>query len=284
MPSIACVNGMFSAPEEARVPIEDRGYLFGDGVYETMRCYQGRVWALDRHLVRLERSLREIAIPTALIPSIREWIDEGARRSGLWDALVYVQVTRGVAPRQHTFSSDLIPNVVMTMRATAGVSEVDRASGVRAITLPDQRWERRDIKSINLLPNILAKQRAHDAGAFEAILVEPDGRVTEGSSTNVFAVFGDTLQTAPSDHHILGGITRDLVLGLARREGIPVQETVFNIDQLRSAREIFLSGTTTEALGVTTLDGSPVADGAVGPITRRLFAAFEECVRGGCDG
>lgn len=284
MPAIACLNGAFSAPEVTRVPIDDRGFLFGDGVYEAMRCYGGRVWALERHLLRLDRSLAAIAIPSECAAPLRDWIQEAMERSQLAEAIVYVQITRGSAPRQHTFTPELSPNVLITVRPTAPVSAVVRAAGAVAICVPDQRWARRDIKSINLLPNVLAKQQAYDAGAFEAIFVEPDGRVTEGSSTNVFAILDGRICTHPADHYILGGITRDLVLGLARRLEMEIREEPFQVEALRAADEVFLSGTTTEVLGVTRLDGAPMGSGSVGPLTRRLQTAFEECVRGKCDG
>lgn len=284
MPSIACLNGVFGAPETTCVPIDDRGFIFGDGVYETMRAYGGRIWALDRHLVRLEGSLREVAIPSDSMPAIRGWIEEAMDRSSLQEALVYAQVTRGVAPRVHTFSSRLVPSVLVTVRPTEAIALSVREAGVTAITVEDQRWARRDIKSINLLPNVLAKQQALDAGAFEAVLVEPDGRVTEGSTTNLFAVFGKELWTAPADHHILGGITRDLVLGLACKLSIPVREEPFSLEQLRKADEIFFSGTTAEVLGVSRLDGAAVGSGKVGAITWQLYEAFRACVRGECDG
>src|SRR6185312_4252140 len=167
VPELACLNGVFAPPGALSVPIEDRGYVFGDGVYETMRTYGGRVWALDRHMRRLERSLREVAITTAPLDDIRRWIAAGMNQCALQGAVVYVQVTRGVAPRQHTFSADIIPTVMLTSRQFTPVSEDQRRLGVSAITVPDIRWGRRDIKSTNLLPNVLAKQQAHEAGAFE---------------------------------------------------------------------------------------------------------------------
>ena len=278
MPSIACVNGVYSAPEDARVPIDDRGYVFGDAIYETLRCYGGRVWALERHLARFRRSLSEVAIRTDVVEMVRPWIDEAVRRSELPEATVYVQVSRGVAPRQHTFDSSLRPTVVVTVRPAEAISDEVRSRGVDCVTAEDIRWARRDIKSTNLLGNVLLKQAAHDKGAFEAILVEPGGRVTEGSSTNVFVVRNGRAWTAPTDHHILGGITRDLVLDLAREIGIPTVEEVFNEAELKAADEVFISGTLTEVLGVVTLDGQPVGSGCVGPITKRLYAAYQDRV------
>jgi len=266
------------------VPIEDRGYVFGDGVYETMRTYGGRVWALDRHMRRLERSLREVAITTAPLDDIRRWIAAGMNQCALQGAVVYVQVTRGVAPRQHTFSADIIPTVMLTFRQFTPVSEDQRRLGVSAITVPDIRWGRRDIKSTNLLPNVLAKQQAHEAGAFEAILVEADGCVTEGSSTNVFAVVEGVLRTHPADYLYRGGVPRDLVICCAEKHGMRIDETSFSLEDLRGAREVFLSGTTTEVLGITRLDGRQVGNGEVGPITAALYASLEACVREGCDG
>ncbi|MCA1596479.1 MAG: aminotransferase class IV [Chloroflexi bacterium] len=279
MPDIACVNGVFSPLDDARVPVNDRGFLFGDGVYEAIRSYDGRLWALDRHMVRLERSLAELMIPLRRLSALRTWIQEAMERANYPDAIVYVQVTRGAAARQHAFDETLVPTVVVTVRPVSAILPEQRAAGVSAITTPDLRWERRDIKSINLLPNVLAKQQAVRAGAFEALLVEPDGRMTEGSSSNLFAVFEGRVHTAPADHHILGGITRDLVIAVAARIGIVVEESPFSLDRLRSADEIFLSGTVSEVLAVTRLDGAPVGTGAVGPLTHRLADGYNDCVR-----
>ncbi|MCA1595425.1 MAG: aminotransferase class IV [Chloroflexi bacterium] len=279
MPDIACVNGLFTPLEEATVLVNDRGFLFGDGVYEAIRSYDGRLWALDRHLVRLEHSLAELMIPFRGLPALRAWIEEAMERAGYSNAIVYLQITRGAAARQHAFDETLSPTVVVTVRPVTIIPTEQRSAGVPAITMPDLRWERRDIKSINLLPNVLAKHQAARAGAFEAILVDPDDRITEGSSSNVFAVFDGAVHTAPADHRILGGITRDLVIAVAGRMGIVVEEAPFTLGQLRTADEIFLSGTVSEVLAVTRLDGAAVGDGAVGPLTRRLAEGYSACVR-----
>ena len=283
MPSIGCLNGVFSAPEEIRVPADDRGYVFGDGVYEAMAVYGGRVWAVNQHMARLCRSLGQVGI-NADLDLVQVWMKDAVERSQLMAALVYVQITRGVAPRHHSFDRALEPNVLLTVRPWAPIPQALRETGAKCITVTDLRWARRDIKSINLLPNVLAKQEAEDAGVYEAILVDENGRMNEGSSTNVFLVRDGVLLTPPADQHILGGVTRDFVLKLARRVGIEVREQVCTRDDPGTSQEVFLTGTTTEVLGVTLINGSTVGDGKVGPVTGRLSAEYRACVRSGKDG
>src|SRR4051794_38158028 len=212
MPELAYINGEWMPIAEARISIDDRGFQFGDGVYEVIRSYGGRLWALDRHLRRLELSLAGIELTAVSVPEIRGTIVELFRRGALPEAGVYVQITRGVAPRRHSFDRQVSPTVVMTLRAQHPVDPAIYHEGGRCITVPEIRWARRDIKSTNLLGNILAKQRAAEAGAYEAIFVDGDGRVTEGSSTNVFIVERGRVVTREKGPHILAGITRDLIV------------------------------------------------------------------------
>lgn len=276
MPAIACVNGVFSAPEDARVSIEDRGYVFGDGVYETLRRYDGHLCAMDRHMSRLERSLLEVDIPVSIMPVVLQWTYETIEKSGLQNSVVYTQITRGTTPRKHYYEPGLIPNVLVTVRPIDFVPEELRLNGVPCITAEDRRWARRDIKTISVLPNILAKQEAHSVGAFEAILVEPSGRVTEGSSTNCFAVFGREVWASPTDSHILAGITREILLEIVPPTGIRMHEEIITNDRLHEADEIFITGSLTEVLGVTTLDGRPVGTGKVGPVTKQVYQTYME--------
>lgn len=274
MPDVAFVNGTFMPLAEATVSIEDRGFQFGDGVYEVIRTYQGRPFALDAHLARLERS----AAALDLMPSYSrlEWtghILEGIRRAAYPEAKIYMQLTRGVAPREHTYPADVAPTVVMTVRELHLLDKSVQEAGVEAMTTEDIRWGRCDIKSVNLLANVFARQQAKQARAFEAILVKK-GLVTEGAVSNVMVVQGGTVVTAPEGPRILSGVTRAVVLELARSGGLPVQERCISQAELYSADEVFLTGTTVEVLAVVRVDGRVIHDGRPGPITRRLAAGF----------
>ncbi|MBM4123228.1 MAG: amino acid aminotransferase, partial [Nitrospira sp.] len=208
MPDIGFLNGRFLPLAQTMVSVEDRGFQFGDGVYEVVRTYHGIPFQLDAHLARLERSAE--AIRLAMPYQAKDWRDfvtEGLKQGGYEDSKVYIQVTRGAAPRDHAFPAAATPTAVMTVRAMKPLDAALRATGVGVITLEDPRWGRCDIKSVNLLPNVMAKQRAQEAGAFEAIFVR-DGLVTEGAVSNVMAVRNGMLLTAPEGPHILSGVTR----------------------------------------------------------------------------
>lgn len=278
MPDIAFINGRFMPLATATVSVEDRGYQFGDGVYEVLRSYRGILFQAEAHLARLERSAQ--AIDLALPYTRAEWMGHvaaGIQSAGHAESKVYIQLTRGAAPRDHLFPSSVPPTAVMTVRAMRPLDPALRASGVAAVTLPDLRWGRCDIKSINLLPNVLARQRAKAAGAFEAILFRGDD-VTEGAVSNVMVVRSGIVLTAPESERILSGVTRSVVLGLARKEGIPVLERVVTVDELRTADEVFLTGTTVEVLPVVRLDGAPVGSGTPGPLTRLLGDRFQSAL------
>lgn len=273
MPDIGFVNGQFMPLADAVVSVEDRGFQFGDGVYEVIRTYGGRPFHLNAHLARLERSAKAIDLPCPL--SSAQWAErvaEGIRLAGYRECKVYLQLTRGPAPRDHIFPTAVHPTVVMTVRELHPLSDGLR-SGVSAITLPDFRWGRCDIKSIGLLANVLARQRAKDAGAFEAIFIR-DGEVTEGAVSNVMIVRGGILATSPEGEHILSGVTRGLVLELARKEGLAVQERPVSEAELRGADEVFLTGTTVEVLPVNRIDGIAIGSGRPGPIVTLLAARF----------
>lgn len=279
MTEVAWVNGRFSKIEEATVSIEDRGFQFADGVYEVVSTYSGRPYAMEAHMERLQRSLREIRIDYDVsgLPAI---VQEGIERSGFDEALVYLQVTRGVAPRHHEFpATQPQPTVVMTVKQLHRPDPKLHETGVPVITSPDLRWKRCDIKSIALLPNILAKQQAHEAGAYEALLVNDDGHVTEGSSTSSFRVSGGVVHTSPGGPHILPSITRGVLLELIAGLGIELREVFSTVEDYTGADEVFLAGTTTEAMPVVRVDDVTIGDGTPGPVTRRIRAAFEESVR-----
>ncbi|NCO35820.1 MAG: hypothetical protein AUJ92_21600 [Armatimonadetes bacterium CG2_30_59_28] len=275
MSEIAYLNGQFTPIDEARVPIDDRGYQFGDGVYEVVRTYGGRLWALDRHLLRLQRSMDAIRITGLSLEEVGRRLTEANERAGYSEALIYFQVTRGVAPRLHTFGGDQEPTFLITVRRQHPIPESSYANGVAVITLPENRWERRDIKSINLLPNVLAKQRAVEQGVFEAIFVE-GGEVNEGSSASLLIVREGMVWAPPLTFRALHGITRQLVVEIAKDIGIPVQESFFSVTEMLSANEVFLTGTGTEVLPVTTADGQPIADGRTGPVTKRLIELYRK--------
>lgn len=278
MPDIACVNGRFGPLADAVVGVEDRGFQFGDGVYEVIRTYRGRPFAVDEHLVRLERSAR--ALQLSLGPSKAQWIawiEEGLRLSGLPETKIYLQITRGQAPRDHPFPPSLHPTTVLTFRELHPLDVSVRQAGVRAILLEDIRWGRCDIKSVNLLANVLARQQAKDAGAFEAILLR-DGEVTEGSVSNVMVVWNGTIQTAPEGPRILSGVTRAKVLELAKKEGIPVAETIVRREDLLGASEVFLTGTTVEVLPVVRVDGQVIGSAVPGPIAQLLSRRWDALV------
>ena len=273
MPEIAYVNGVFLPIDEAVVSIEDRGFQFADGVYEVVATYGGRPYAMEGHLRRLDRSLREIRIDFDVNP-LPALVEEGIRRSGFDETLIYIQVTRGVAPRNHEFPERPEPTVVMTVKQLQRPDPGLYESGVKVITTLDLRWKRCDIKSIALLPNILAKQLAHEAGAYESLLIDDLGRVTEGSSTSSFMVAAGAVHTSPAGPHILPSITRGILLDIIRDLGLPLHERFCQVEEYRSAEEVFLAGTSTEAMPVAQVDDTRIGPGRPGPLTRRIREAF----------
>lgn len=279
MSQIVYFNGRFLPKEQVHVSPEDRGFLFGDGVYEVVRSYEGKLFRLEPHLERLRYGLAELEIEGVEVECLadvcRELIERNSLSSG--DATVYLQVTRGAAPRTHSFPE---PPVPPTVYAQAGrfASKGNPAVGISTITVPDTRWARCDIKSVQLLANCLANERARRSGAQEALLVR-DGVVLEGSHSSVFFVFDGEVRTAPKSNYILPSITREVVLEICRSEGLPVRETPVHHHQLARASEIFLAGTTVEVMPVVTVDGTPVADGKPGPTTTRILQRFRERTR-----
>ncbi len=280
MPELACVNGHFMPLEQAVISIEDRGFQFADGVYEVIGTYGGRLYAIEEHLQRLQFSLAALRIPCDIASNgLRKTIESGVQQCGLSEVLVYVQITRGVAPRHHEFPAPApAPTVVLTFKALKRLPQALYENGVPVISTADLRWQRCDVKSISLLANILAKQEAHERGAFEALLVNREGLVTEGASTSAFCVRAGALYTAPLGAHILPSITRKILLELARSLAIPIREEFSTLAQFKGADEAFLAGTTTEAIGIVDVDGEAVGDGRPGPVTRQLRAAFLESV------
>jgi len=283
MPEVIYLNGRIVPREEAVISIDDRGFLFGDAIYEVIRSYDGRLWAFERHMQRLAGSLAAIDMAYVDVEGIGKAIRETYTASEIPDALVYLQLTRGVAPRSHAYTRDLKPTVLITVRdITGGVAEVS-CDGMTAATKPDLRWRRCDVKSTNLLPNILAKTQAHEEGAYEAILVHPDGYVTEGSSTSVFWVRGGKVCTVPLGPEVLPSISRGIVVEILQDEGLPLVEEHIPLAEFREVDEIFLASTTPEVCPIIALDGEPVGTGRAGPLTLRLRAAFRARVEAGDD-
>lgn len=285
MARVAYVNGRWLDQRRASVNIEDRGYQFGDGIYEVVHVFRGRFVDEDRHLARLDRSLREIRLPepmprAALLQVMREL----ARRNRVAEGLLYMQVTRGVARRDHAFPRRPVPPaLVMTIKRIPPYPKDVDAWAASAITRPDLRWARRDIKSVNLLPNVLARQEAREAGAIEAILFdEATGVVTEGAATSFWIVDErGALRTSRLGHAILPGCTREALAAELAEAGIAYEAGDFTLDDARRAREAFLTSATSFVKPITALDGEPVGEGRVGPVTRRLFELFARHVQGG---
>lgn len=273
MPDLASVNGTITAPADAVVSIDDRGLLFGDAVYEALRVYGGRPFALDRHQARLRRSLTELRFNGVDIDAIGRDVVALIERSGLREATVYYQVSRGVHPRDHTPPKDLTPTVLITVRGLQRAKRPDRERGVGVIAVQDTRWGRVDIKTTNLLPNALARWQASEAGCYEAVLL--DGEIVrEGCSTSVLAARGGVIMAPRQGPWILPSITRAIAEELCRKEGIAVEERDFTLDEMLTAEEILLLGSTTEIIGVVQVDGGSAGSGQVGPITRRLAELY----------
>jgi len=280
MGRIAYVNGRFVPHGEAVVHIEDRGYQFGDAIYEVWALFDGKLGDAEGHFARLERSLFELSIAmpmsrAALTLVLRETV----RRNRIRDGLLYLQVSRGVAKRDHAFPNPPVrPAVIMTVSATdRTAAEARAAKGVSVVTTPENRWGRCDIKTVNLLPNALAKQKAREVGAAEAWFVDDLGFVTEGASSNAWIVDGDgRLRTRDTNANILRGVTRHTLLDVIRREGLEVDERPFTPAEAVAAKEAFITGAGTLVLPVIAVDGHPVGEGKPGPVAARLRRLYIE--------
>ena len=277
MPEIAYVNGEFLPLERATVRVEDRGFQFADGVYEVVRTYDGKPFATDAHLVRLFRSLESIEIKISLTAGqLMSIIEEGVQRSGFAEAIVYLQITRGCAPRHRGLPKDAKPTIVMTVRELPAYAKKLPTNGIAVITLPEFRWARCDIKSIALLPNVLAYQAAREAGANDAIFVQEDDTVNEATAGNVFLVQHGRLRTPPKSTHILPGVTRDKLFEAARAAGIETTEERITKSDLYSADEIFLTSTTSEVTPVVAVDGKQIGSGKPGPLSAKIYEQFAQ--------
>lgn len=280
MSRCAYVNGRYVPHATARAHVEDRGMQFSDGVYEVIAVVGGELVDAALHFERLDRSLSalEIAPPMRRAP-LNAVLREVARRNRVTEGIVYLQVNRGVAPRNHAFPRDVRPSMVVTARRGRPASAPALVEGVRVITLPDIRWRRRDIKSVSLLANVLAKQAAAQDGAFEAWQVDEDGMVTEGSQSNAWMVEADgAVVTRPPSHDILTGITRTRLIDLARKDGITVIERAFTPQEAAGAREAFLTSTSSFVVPVVQIDEAVVANGRPGAVTERLRGLYLDFV------
>ncbi len=270
-------NDHFVQRKEAQIDIEDRAYQFGDGIYEVIRIYDRQPFHIKDHLDRLEKSAKKIRINLPYkMDHLKALLKELINQNDFTQGNLYVQVSRGVAPRNHTFPKKASPVVIAYIQPVSRPIQ-EQTEGIRAKTADDVRWLLCDIKSLNLLGAVLAKQDAYEHGCKEAILVR-DGQVTEGSSTNIFIVKNGVLQTHPANHLILHGITRKITLQLAEQLQIPVNEETFDRNTLYNADEVFLTSTTMEICPIVQIDGQPVGDGKPGKITRRLQEAFTESI------
>lgn len=285
MSRIAYVNGRYVPHARAWVHIEDRGFQFADGVYEVWSVFGGRLGDSEGHFERLARSLSELSIAAPMREAALDRVlHETVRRNRVCDGLVYLQITRGVARRDHAFPPMGTPaSVIVTARpVNFAAMEAKTANGVAVISRPDERWARCDIKTVSLLPNILAKQAAREAGAYEAWLVDREGLVTEGSSTNAWIVDADgVLRTRDTGANILRGVTRKAVLQLANELQIRVEERPFSVAEALSAREAFITAATAFVTPVTSIDGKPIGPGHAGPMSQRLRALYLEQARNG---
>lgn len=281
MPELAYVNGVFGPIAEATVSIEDRGFQFGDGVYEVIATYGGRLFQLDAHLRRLRKSLAAIQLSYDLnAHPLEPIIEEGLRLSDLGDTMVYLQLTRGVAPRAHAAPPHMTPTLVMTFKPLPTVPDDLRRRGLSVMTTPDNRWQNCYVKAITLLPNTLAKSDAVRRGYDDAVFVTGTGEIRECTASNIFLVKDGKLETPPRTESILHGVTLGFLLECAAAIDLTVTERVLPKSALLGADEVFMSGTTVEALGITSIDDQPVGDGRVGPITQRLYEEFNRRVHG----
>jgi D-alanine transaminase len=274
--NIVYLNNKFLPADQACVPVLDRGFIFGDGVYEVIPAYGGKLFRLDEHLQRLQNSLAAVRIPNPL--SNAGWatmLNELIAQNHGEDQSHYLHVTRGSAPRDLAMPDDPVPTVFAMSNTLKPVSQEICANGVAAITLDDIRWQRCHIKALRLLPNILLRQEALDQDAAEAILIR-DGFATEGAASNLFVVIDGVLCTPPTGPFLLPGITRDLILELAAANNIPHREKNISRDELQHADEIWLSSSTKEILPVTQLDDSPVANGKPGPLYQQMLALYQD--------
>ncbi|HSW35379.1 MAG TPA: D-amino-acid transaminase [Candidatus Limnocylindrales bacterium] len=280
MQNLAWIDGKVCDLAEARVPLEDRGYFFGDGVYEVIKIYNGVPFYLAAHLERLHRSAAAISIDLPYSSNdIEKIVKELIKKSGRTEGYIYMQLTRGHAERDHLFPDNASPSLIIFIR---GLPTAAAPGSVSCIILPDERWLNCHIKTVNLLPNVLARQKAAEAGAAEAILYRPEGIVTEGSRSNVFAVIEGNVRTHPESNLILSGITRRIVLDILAELEIPCFEEAFTLNELKKATEVWIASSMAEVKPVILIDGAPVNGSALGTIYQRLAEEFQKKIEAFC--
>ncbi|MBU8848952.1 MAG: D-amino acid aminotransferase [Desulfobacterales bacterium] len=276
MPELAYLNGKILPIKETYIPVEDRGYQFGDAVYEFIASYNGKMFCMKEHLDRLQYSMEGLSFPKVDRNFIEQAIDELFKKAQITRAALYIQISRGVAPRDHAWAKDIKVQIIMTIKKVDEISSELREDGIDIITVQDERWSNCDIKTVQLLPNAMAKQKAKNQGAFDAIFVSKDGVVREGTSSNFFIVKDGGIITHPLSKNILPGITRMVVMDLARDLGIKTEEKLLLKTDIFSADEAFLTGTVTEILGIKTIDGKQIGTGKSGKITKELYKALRK--------
>ena len=282
MSRVAYVNGTYRPHGQAVVHIEDRGFQFADGVYEVWAVFDGRLADFEGHTTRLKRSLTELKIDIPMSDAaLSRVLAETVRRNRVRNGLVYLQVTRGTAPRDHAFPRDVAPSVVVTAKSVdPSRNEALAKKGAAAVSQPDLRWGRCDIKTVSLLPNVLAKQTARESGAYECLMYDEMGLVTEGSSTNVWIVDEDgRLRTRDTQANILKGITRTALMQLIKDEGIEMEERAFTVEEAKRAREVFVTAASTFVMPIVSLDGTKIGNGKPGPVATRLRETYLEQAR-----
>ena len=275
--STVYLNGEFLPKDRATISVDDRGFLLSDGIYEVTPAYRGRLFRIEQHMRRLRHGLDALRIEydSEGLPEMHADLIAANSLDTEDVAIVYLQITRGAAPRTHHFPPEGTPSTVYAFaQAYHRPASARWERGYEAVTVPDDRWARVDIKSIGLLPNVLAQQAAAEAGVADALLVK-DGVALEGSHNNLFAVFDGVVTTHPATHQILHGVTRAYVIELAKGQGLPVEERPVPLEEIRAADEIFFTGTTTEVRPTVRLDDQPVGSGKVGPVARALYEAFQ---------
>ncbi len=270
MPELAYLNGEIMPIEKAFVPIEDRGYQFGDAVYEYIASHDGKMFFVDDHISRLERSMKELSFPKVSLKTVKSAVEKLFSESQIKRAGIYIQISRAVNQRNHAFSNKEPVQIVMTVRSLPE-RHIHAKDGAAAITMEDYRWDRCDIKTVQLLPNILSKQKAVDKGAYDTIFISKEKIVREATSSNVFIIKNGSVVTHPLTNNILPGITRKVILEICQDKNIPFEERFFSLTDLYDADEVFLSGTTTEVLPIVSIDNKAIADKKPGRLTKVFY-------------
>ncbi|MBX9880313.1 MAG: aminotransferase class IV [Candidatus Obscuribacterales bacterium] len=277
--TLANWNGQEMPLDEVRVSVLDRAFLFGDAVYEVIRLYDGKLWMYDRHIGRLETGLKALRIAGVNIDVLKTRIEQTVKNSGIAEALVYIQVTRGVAKRTHHYPEKSEPNQLIYVEQFDDPCKQMRESGVNVISYHDYRWQRNDLKVTSLMANCMAAQVAHENGCIEVVQIGSDGYVTEGSHTSIFAVKDGKILVSPSSSRVLPGITKQQILELSAAANIGLNETRVKKEELKDVDEMFLTGTPEEIVPIIKVDDLVIGDGKPGPVTRKLQQAFKDSVQ-----